>query len=80
MPFIFKFTPSQGSYFQLLDYSEISNESDIELVKRLIIDYKIASIPVSEFNINQRNDKKLRFCFAKKDETLQNAAAILNLI
>lgn len=76
----FKFTPSQGSYFQLLDYSEISNESDIELVKRLIIDYKIASIPVSEFNINQRNDKKLRFCFAKKDETLQNAAAILNLI
>lgn len=74
----FKFTPSQGSFFQILDYSEITDQRDDELVKRLIIDYKLASIPVSEFNLNHRNDGMLRFCFAKKEETLQEAAEILN--
>ena len=74
----FKFTPSQGSFFQILDYSDISDEHDEELVKRLIIEYGLASIPVSEFNLNHRNEKMLRFCFAKKDETLQTAAEILN--
>lgn len=74
----FKFTPSQGSFFQILDYSEITDERDDELVKRLILEHKLASIPVSEFNVNHRNDKMLRFCFAKKEETLQKAAEILN--
>jgi methionine aminotransferase len=74
----FKFTPSQGSFFQILDYSEITDERDDELVKRLILDYKLASIPVSEFNLNHRNDNMLRFCFAKKEETLEQAAEILN--
>ena len=74
----FKFTPSQGSFFQILDYSEITDERDDEFVKRLILDYKLASIPVSEFNLNHRNDNMLRFCFAKKEETLEQAAEILN--
>lgn len=74
----FKFTPSQGSFFQILDYSDITNERDDLLVKRLIVDYKLASIPVSEFNLDQRNDHMLRFCFAKKEETLEQAAEILN--
>lgn len=74
----FKFTPSQGSFFQILDYSEITDERDDELVKRLILEHKLASIPVSEFNLNHRNDKMLRFCFAKKEETLSKAADILN--
>ncbi len=76
----FKFTPSQGSFFQILDYSEITNEPDDILVKRLIVDHKLASIPVSEFNLNRRNDHMLRFCFAKKEETLTKAAEILNQI
>lgn len=74
----FKFTPSQGSFFQLLDFSEITDESDEELAERLIKDYKLAAIPISSFNLANRDDKMLRFCFAKKKETLEKAAEILN--
>lgn len=74
----FEFTPSQGSFFQILDYSDITDERDDELVKRLVLEHGLASIPVSEFNLNHRNDNMLRFCFAKKEETLQQAADILN--
>ncbi|MFS4466328.1 methionine aminotransferase [Maribacter sp. 2210JD10-5] len=74
----FTFMPSQGSFFQLLDYSKITDERDDEFVKRLIVEHQIASIPVSEFNLNDRNDHMLRFCFAKKEETLRKAATILN--
>ena len=73
----FKFTPSQGTYFQVLDYSEITSENDVELAKRLTKDFKIASIPLSVFNENNLDDKVLRFCFAKTDETLIQAADIL---
>ncbi|NNE76109.1 MAG: aminotransferase class I/II-fold pyridoxal phosphate-dependent enzyme, partial [Pricia sp.] len=74
----FRFTPSQGTYFQLLDYSKITNESDEDLTKRLIINYKLASIPISSFNVGNRNDGVLRFCFAKKAETLEKAIEILH--
>jgi methionine aminotransferase len=73
----FKPIPCSGTYFQCFDYSAISDESDFEFAKRLTIDYKIASIPLSPFFMNGRDDKILRFCFAKKDETLQKAAEIL---
>ena len=73
----FKFTPSQGTYFQLLDYTRISEENDETLAKRLILDYKLACIPISSFNVENRNDGVLRFCFAKKRETLEKAMAIL---
>nr|WP_298995944.1 methionine aminotransferase [uncultured Allomuricauda sp.] len=76
----FKFRPSQGSYFQLLDYSDITKESDVVLNERLIKDYKLASIPMSVFNINERDDNLLRFCFAKTEETLDKAAEVLNRI
>jgi len=76
----FKFTPSQGSFFQLLDYSEITNENDVALNERLIKDYKLASIPMSVFNINEKDDNMLRFCFAKTEKTLDKAAEILNSI
>ena len=76
----FKFTPSQGSFFQLLDYSEITTESDIALNERLIKNYKLASIPMSVFNIDEKDDKMLRFCFAKTEKTLDKAAEILNRI
>ena len=73
----FKFTPSQGTYFQVLDYSEITSENDVEFAKRLTKDFKIASIPLSVFNENNKDDKALRFCFAKTDATLIDAADIL---
>ena len=73
----FKFQPSQGTYFQVLDYSEITDEYDIVFAKRLTKAFKIASIPLSVFNANDKDDKVLRFCFAKTDETLVKAAEIL---
>ena len=73
----FKFKPSQGTYFQLLDYTPISNEEDEVIGKQLIIENGIASIPISSFNVDNRNDYMLRFCFAKKQETLEKAVEIL---
>ncbi|RRQ49962.1 aminotransferase class I/II-fold pyridoxal phosphate-dependent enzyme [Maribacter algicola] len=74
----FKFIPTQGTYFQLLDYTQITQESDEEFAKKLILEHKLASIPISSFNVNNRDDKVLRFCFAKKQETLENAVEILS--
>jgi len=70
----FKALPCIGTYFQMLDYSEITDEPDLEFAKRLTTDYGVAAIPPSVF-YHRRNDYKvLRFCFAKKDETLERAA------
>ncbi len=76
----FDFIPSQASYFQLLDYSKITDENDVDFAIRLTKEFKIASIPMSVFNENNLDFKVLRFCFAKTDETLKAAAAILNQI
>lgn len=73
----FTFTPTHGSYFQLLDYSAITNERDVDFARRLTIEHKIASIPISVF-MNGADPKMLRFCFAKKDEEIIAAAKILN--
>ena len=76
----FKFTPAQGTYFQVLDYSEITNDHDVEFAEQLTRDFGLASIPLSVFNEKQQDDKVLRFCFAKTDDTLVKAAKILNNI
>ena len=76
----FTFKPSAGTYFQLLDYSQITTENDVVFAEELITENGIASIPVSVFNEGGKDDKLLRFCFAKSDETLEKAAAILNAI
>ncbi len=76
----FKMIPSSGTYFQVLDYSNISNESDTEFVERLIKEYKLASIPMSAFSLNGYTTRQLRFCFAKTNEVLDQAAEILNRI
>jgi len=73
----FKMIPCLGTYFQLLDYSDISEENDVDFSIRLIEEYKIASIPVSVFYNSPLDEKVLRFCFAKKDETILKAAEIL---
>ena len=76
----FKFQPSKGTYFQVLDYSEITDEYDVDFAKRLTKEFKIAAIPLSVFNENNQDDKVLRFCFAKTDETLKKAANVLKRI
>ena len=76
----FKAVPSQGTYFQLLNYSEITDEPDVEFARRLIKDHGLASIPVSAFNKDKVDYRQLRFCFAKTDETLEKAAGILQKI
>ncbi len=76
----FKIIPSKGTYFQLLDFSEITDEQDVAFAERLTKDYSIATIPTSVFNTEKQDFKQLRVCFAKKEETLKAAAAILNSI
>lgn len=76
----FNLLPSAGTYFQLLSYDGISDEKDIDFSIRLTKEYKIASIPVSVFYNKPFDQKVLRFCFAKSEETLAQAAEILNRI
>lgn len=70
----FKILPCSGSYFQLLDYSALSQEKDTEYAIRLTKEHGVASIPVSVFYNVPRDNKLLRFCFAKNNETLEKAA------
>jgi methionine aminotransferase len=70
----FKPMPCHGTYFQMLDYSEISGESDIEFSRRLTIEHGVASIPPSVFYHQKDDNNVLRFCFAKKNNTLEKAA------
>ncbi|WP_323787179.1 methionine aminotransferase [Psychroserpens sp.] len=76
----FTFTPSKGTYFQVLDYSEITTMNDVKFAKQLTIKNGIASIPLSVFYDNKIDHKVLRFCFAKTHDTLKQAADILNKI
>jgi methionine transaminase len=74
----FKALPCRGTYFQMLDYSAITDESDIEFAIRLTKDCGVAAIPPSIFYHRKDDYKVLRFCFAKKDETLERAAEKLS--
>jgi len=73
----FTFIPSSGTYFQLLNYKNITEESDVDFAKRLTVEKKIATIPISVFNENNLDTKVLRICFAKTEETLKKAAEIV---
>lgn len=70
----FKFLPSEGSYFQLASYRDISDEPDIEFCKKLVFDHGVATIPLSVFNKDGKDQKLIRFCFAKDTPTLTQAA------
>ena len=70
----FKPLPSYGSYFQLYSYDGISHETEKDFAIRLIKEYGVATIPVSAFYQSKKENKVLRFCFAKKEETLSEAA------
>ena len=66
--------PSYGSYFQLYRYDRISDEPDKDFCIRITKEYGVASIPVSAFYRSGKDDRVVRFCFAKKEETLEKAA------
>ena len=76
----FKPLACRGSYFQLMDYSAISDEPDAEFAIRITKEYGVASIPTSPFLYTSKPPKVVRFCFAKKDETLEAAAARLHAV
>lgn len=70
----FKLLPCRGTYFQLADYSAISDEGDFDFVKRMTFEVKVAAIPTSVFYHEKDDYKIIRFCFAKQDETIERAA------
>jgi methionine aminotransferase len=70
----FKLLPSQGTYFQLADYSAISEKSDVDFCKELVTNHGVAAIPVSVFREDKKQQQLVRFCFAKDDNTLEQAA------
>lgn len=76
----FRPLPCDGTYFQLLDYSAITRERDSDMAMRLITDHGVASIPCSAFLYNDAGGPVLRFCFAKRDETLRAAAERLRRV
>ena len=68
-----KLLPSQGSYFQCVDYSAVSDRSEEDFCRWLTTDLGVAAIPLSAFYDDGRNQQLARFCFAKRDETLNTA-------
>lgn len=76
----FNALPCHGTYFLILDYTAITAESDIDFAKRMTIEHGVAAIPPSVFYHRRHDDKVLRFCFAKKDETLAKAAEKLCMV
>lgn len=69
----FKILKPKGSYFLLADYSEISDLNEFEFSKWLTVNHKVAAIPVSAFYEESPEQKLVRFCFAKKEETMEKA-------
>ncbi len=73
----FSFRPARGTFFQILDYSDITDEEDVAYASKLTREIGVASIPVSVFCETKSDDRLLRFCFAKDDAMLEQAAAKL---
>jgi len=69
----FRLLPSEGSYFQCVDYSAISDLGEVDFCRWLTTEIGVAAIPLSAFYGDGRNQGLVRFCFAKRDETLNSA-------
>lgn len=74
----FKLLPSAGTYFQVADYSNISDEPDTEFAKRMTIEHGVAVIPISVFYTSGLDNKIVRFCFAKTEDMLAEAGDLIN--
>ena len=70
----FEILPSEGTYFQIVNYKDISTKNDLDFAKELITEHGVAAIPISVFYEDATDKHMLRFCFAKTDETLLKAA------
>jgi len=69
----FELLDCEGTYFQALKYDKISDKNDFDFASDLTIHQKVASVPFSSFYKNKLNEKVIRLCFAKKQETLEKA-------
>ena len=69
----FNFQASQGSFFQLVSYAHLSKKSDVFVAEQMTRKLKVACIPVSVFYSTKQDHQVLRFCFAKKEEELEEA-------
>ena len=69
----FDLLPCEGTYFQLASFASISEQSDIQFCEELIKNHGVAAIPISVFYADKKDDKLIRFCFAKDSITLQQA-------
>lgn len=69
----FKLLPCKGSYFQCVSYAHLNEEKDTDMALKLVKEYGVASIPISAFYTKNTDHQVLRFCFAKKQETLEKA-------
>ena len=70
----FELMSCEGTYFQVVSYKAISNENDVDFCKRLITEHSVAAIPISTFYENSKDLRLIRFCFAKDNATLEEAA------
>lgn len=66
--------PCEGTYFQVASYANISKDDDLTFTKRLVTEFGVATIPISTFYASAKDTKCIRFCFAKDDATLTQAA------
>ncbi len=71
---------SEGTYFQLFDFSGISDEADTAFAKRMTTEFGVAAIPVSVFYSSGRDEKVIRLCFAKTEELLERAGELLRRV
>lgn len=76
----FELLPCEGTYFQVVNYQNISSKNDVEFAKELIVKHGVAAIPISVFYNDATDRNMLRLCFAKTDETLIAAAKKLNTL
>jgi methionine aminotransferase len=70
----FELMPCEGTYFQVVSYASISDKADVDFCRRLIIEHGVAAIPISTFYADKKDLKLIRFCFAKDNTTLEEAA------
>jgi len=76
----FQLVPTNSTFYQMLDYSKISDETDIDFAIRLIMEYGVATVPFSAFQHEKTKNQLVRICFAKPNDVLVKAAKILKSI
>jgi len=77
---LFNIFPTASTYYQLLDYSRISDLTDVDFAIKLIMEYGVATVPFSAFQHEKTKNQLIRVCFAKSNKVLEEAAHSLNKI